>query len=461
MTSPTDFSELDLRPELLSNLTAIGYDQMTRVQAEALPPLLRGDDVSARAKTGSGKTAAFGLGVLNKLDATHFAAQALVLCPTRELADQVTKELRRLAREIPNVKILTLCGGASLGPQLASLQRPAHIVVGTPGRILKLLRKGSLEFPELQTLVLDEADRMLDMGFTEDINAIIKTLPKSRQTALFSATYPDNMATIGRRIQRDPVTVDVTQTERPADIEQRWCRVTRESRDDALLRVIRAWGGRLNIVFCNTKLECAAVAARLNVDGIAAVALHGDLEQHQRNEMLVRFGNKSASVLVATDVAARGLDIQDLDVVFNYELPKQAEVFVHRIGRTGRAGRGGLAVSLVEAREQRRWQAIEDMLPVALAGPNDLPGSRLVVPVLRPDMTTVQISGGRKNKLRPGDLLGALTASGGIAGKSVGAIDLFDSYGYIAIANEDAKRAVQQLANRPIKGRRYRARIVR
>ncbi|MEO0575527.1 MAG: ATP-dependent RNA helicase DbpA [Pseudomonadota bacterium] len=461
MTSPASFNTLSLRSELLSNLTAIGYDEMTRVQAEALPALLSGADVSARAKTGSGKTAAFGLGLLNKLDATTFAAQALVLCPTRELADQVTKELRRLAREIPNVKVLTLCGGASLGPQLASLQRPAHIVVGTPGRILKLLRKGNLSFPSLQTLVLDEADRMLDMGFTDDIDAIIKQLPKQRQTALFSATYPNNIATIGRRIQNDPITVDVTESEQPAAIEQRWCSVTRESRDEALLRVIRAWGGALNIVFCNTKIECAAVAQLLIDDGVAAVALHGALEQHQRNEMLVRFGNRSASVMVATDVAARGLDIDDLDVVFNYELPKQAEVFVHRIGRTGRAGREGLAVSLVESRELRRWRDIESMLPSALPAESALPASRVVIPGLRPAMTTVHISGGRKNKLRPGDLLGALTAKGGIAGKSVGSIDLFDTYGYVAVLSADAKQAVQQLANRPIKGRRYRARIIR
>ena len=348
MPNPIKFSSLDLQPALLSNLVDIGYTEMTLVQAETLPQLIAGSDVLARAKTGSGKTAAFGLGLLNKLDAAFFRSQALVLCPTRELGDQVSKEIRRLARGIPNVKILTLCGGVPLGPQLASLKHSPHIIVGTPGRVLKHLRKDTVMLGNLKTLVFDEADRMLDMGFADELDAILKFLPRDRQTLLFSATYPKSIAAVSKRVQRNPVIVDVTDDEQPAQIVQSWCSVTRENRNPELVRALRAWGGELNLVFCNTKADCAEVANYLVSKNIVTVALHGDLDQSERTEVLVRFANRSAVVLIATDVAARGLDVKDLDAVFNYELPKQAEVYVHRIGRTARAGKQGVAVSLVE-----------------------------------------------------------------------------------------------------------------
>jgi ATP-dependent RNA helicase DbpA len=459
MSCPTTFSSLDLKPALLSNLADIGYKEMTLVQAETLPQLIAGSDVLARAKTGSGKTAAFGLGLLNKLDVANFRSQALVLCPTRELADQVSKEIRQLARGIPNVKILTLCGGAPLGPQLASLQHSPHIVVGTPGRILKHLRKETLMLGELKTLVFDEADRMLDMGFADELNAILKFLPKDRQTLLFSATYPASIAAVSKRVQRNPVVVDVTDDEQPAQIVQSWCSVTRENRNPELVRALRAWGGELNLVFCNTRIDCAEVANYLKSKNIVAVALHGGLDQKERTEVLVRFANRSAAVLIATDVAARGLDVKDLDAVFNYELPKQAEVYVHRIGRTARAGKQGVAISLVEQREEWRWQEIEELQPDAFPKQCGIPDIKRSADPLCPAMTTIQIKGGRKNKLRPGDLLGALTADGGVSGDSVGSIDLFDTYSYVAVRNAQAPKAVRQLANRPIKGRMYRAQV--
>jgi ATP-independent RNA helicase DbpA len=461
MSNATDFSALELQPALFNNLADIGYTQMTLVQAETLPQLIDGKDILARAKTGSGKTAAFGLGLLNKLDATAFRSQALVLCPTRELADQVSKEIRRLARGIPNIKILTLCGGVPLGPQLASLQHSPHIIVGTPGRVLKHLRKETVTLAELQTLVLDEADRMLDMGFADELDAILEFLPAERQTLLFSATYPPSIAAVSKRVQRNPVIVDVTDDEQPAHIVQSWCSVSRENRNAELVRALRAWGGELNLVFCNTKIDCAEVASYLAAQNIVAVALHGDLEQNERTEVLVRFANRSAAVLIATDVAARGLDVKDVDAVFNFELPKQAEVYVHRIGRTARAGKQGIAISLVEPREEWRWQEIEALLPDAFPKQCGIPDAKRSADPLRPAMTTIQISGGRKNKLRPGDLLGALTADGGVPGDSVGSIDLFDTCSYVAVRNADAQKALRQLANRPIKGRKYRARIKR
>lgn len=458
---PASFDSLNLAPELLGNLKDIGYDEMTLVQSEALPHIIEGRDLLARAKTGSGKTAAFGLGILNSLAVSEFHTQALVLCPTRELADQVAKELRKLARAIPNIKILTLCGGAPLGPQLASLQHSPHVIVGTPGRVHKHLRKQSVSLSGLKMFVLDEADRMLDMGFSEEIDAILQFVPKARQTLLFSATYADNIKDVSRRIQHEPITVDVTDDEVPASIVQTYCTVTRENRKHELLRALHAWGGELNLVFCNTKIDCADVAQHLRANSVAAVALHGDLDQSERNEVLVRFSNRSATVLVATDVAARGLDVDDLDAVFNYELPTQAEVYVHRIGRTGRAGKSGIAVSLVEEREEWRWQAIEELMPDAFPTRKNIPDIKITDQRLQPTMTTIRVLGGRKQKLRPGDLLGALTAAGGVAGDCVGSIDLFDVCAYVAVRSADSKVALQQLASRPIKGRKYRAAIRR
>lgn len=459
MSDSKDFSTLKLRPELLGNLPDLGYVAMTLVQNRALPPMLRGDDVLVRAKTGSGKTAAFGLGILNGLDAANFSVQALILCPTRELADQVAREIRRLARAIPNVKVLGVCGGMPLRDQVASLKRSPHIVVGTPGRVLKHLRDGNIELAGLKNLVLDEADRMLDMGFSDELNSILEHVPRKRQTALFSATYPESIGEMSSKVQRQPVVVDVTDTESPAQIIQSWCSVTRENRNAELLRALRAFGGDLNLVFCNTKLDCANVARYLIAEKVRTVALHGDLDQAERNQVLVRFSNRSASILIATDVAARGLDIKNVDAVFNYELPPKAEVYVHRIGRTGRAGQGGVAISLVEEREAMRLTEIQKAMSDTVIQQRRIPDAPRGADNLVPQMTTIQINGGRKNKLRPGDLLGALTASGGVRGDAVGSIDLFDSCSYVAVCNAQAKKAVQQLGSRPIKGRKFRARI--
>ncbi len=456
MSNAAAFNSIELDSALLSNLADLGYTEMTAVQARTLPVILGGGDVLARAKTGSGKTAAFGLGVLNRLDTSNFVAQAMVLCPTRELADQVTKELRRLGRAIPNIKILSLCGGVPLGPQISSLQHSPHIVVGTPGRLHKHLRSRNLDLRNLQTLVLDEADRMLDMGFADEIDAILTFVPNERQTLLFSATYPEAIATISARVQRDPQEIDVTDDEQPALIAQHWCSVNRDNRNEELNKALSAWGGTLNLVFCNTKADCAEVTTYLRSQRIAAVALHGDLDQKQRTQALTRFANRSATVLVATDVAARGLDVENLDAVFNYELPAQSEIYVHRIGRTGRAGKSGVAVSLVESRETQRLRDIELLLPDVALQHRVLPEAVKTADFLTPKMTTLKIRGGRKSKLRPGDLLGALTAAGGVPGDAVGSIDLFETYSYVAVRNAHAKNALQQLGSRPIKGRKYR-----
>ncbi len=461
MSNATAFSALNLAPALLGNLTDIGYLEMMPVQANTLPYILAGSDVLARARTGSGKTAAFGLGLLNNVDPASFRVQGLVLCPTRELAEQVAREIRRLAQAIPNIKVLSLCGGAPIRQQNASLQHHPHIVVGTPGRVLKHLKSATMNLRGLRTFVLDEADRMLDMGFADELDAILAFVPETRQTLLFSATYPEEIAGMSARVQRDPVVVDVTKEEQPVRISQRWCAVTANNRDEAMLRALCAWGGALNLVFCNTRADCMELTAFLQSNGVAAVALHGELDQPRRTHALVRFSNRSASVLVATDVAARGLDVEDVDVVFNYELPAQPEVYIHRIGRTGRLGKKGDAVSLVQTGEMRRLRAIESLLPDDTLRSCAIPDAKRMPACLTPVMKTIQVNGGRKNRLRPGDLLGALTAEGGVPGDAVGAIDLFQSHSYIAVRQVAARKALQQLRSRPIKGRKYRARILK
>ncbi len=452
------FAALHLKAPMLKNLASLGYAEMTPVQAHSLPLILAGKDVIAKAKTGSGKTAAFGIGLLTNLEVASTRVQALVLCPTRELADQVSKELRRLARFTDNIRILTLCGGVPFGPQLGSLEHGAHVVVGTPGRLLDHLRRGSLDLSALCTLVLDEADRMLDMGFQEEIATLIASVPSKRQTLLFSATYPESIIAMSAAIQHEPMEVCVDETHDEGSIEQVFYEVDHELRSEAVARILGHYRPESTLVFCNTKLECQDLADALLVQGFAALAIHGDLEQRERDQVLVLFANRSASVLVATDVAARGLDIKELPVVVNYQLSRNPEIHTHRIGRTGRAGGQGLAVSLVTPRETRLIGAIEDALGCSIARA-DL--ATLSVPPGRPPappMVTLCIDGGRKNKLRPGDVLGCLTGEGGIAGSEVGRIDVFDFHTYVAIARQSVEQALACLGRNRIKGRFFRVR---
>lgn len=457
----TSFSTLGLDAELLANLDSMGYQAMTAIQAQSLPIMLQGTDLIAQAETGSGKTAAFGIGLLTRLNARDFNVQALVLCPTRELADQVGKEIRRLASYIPNVKLLTLCGGVPSGPQLGSLEHGAHIIVGTPGRVLKHLRKGALKLDRLKTLVLDEADRMLDMGFYDDIAEIVAATPNHRQTLLFSATYPDAIKQVSASMQKNPSRVSVEATHTPAKIEQAFYEVSNNShRLAALVTLLGHYHPASCVIFCNTKLQCQEIADTLQAKGYSALALHGDLEQKDRDQVLVRFANKSCSILVATDVAARGLDIKDLEAVINFELSHDPEVHIHRIGRTGRAGKEGLALSLYTASESYRVNAIEDYQksPITIAAIDSLQVNNKHD--LKPPMVTLCIEGGRKGKVRAGDILGALTGESGIAGSQVGKIDIFDHQSYVAIERAVANQALQQLTTGKIKGRYFKARKI-
>ena len=454
------FASLRLSAPVLQNLQRLEYVEMTPVQAASLPIALSGRDVIAQAKTGSGKTAAFALALLARLDARRFDVQSLVLCPTRELADQVTMEIRRLARAEENVKVLTLSGGVPLRGQLASLENGAHVVVGTPGRVLDHLGRGTLVLDTLNTLVLDEADRMLDMGFLDDMVQVASRCPKERQTLLFSATYPEGIAKLAAQFMRNPETVKVEAQHASTVIEQRWFQVTESERLPTVLRLLDHFRPPSSIAFCNTRARCAALATLLQAQGISALALHGDLEQRDRDQVLVRFANRSCSVLVATDVAARGLDIAALAAVISVDIPPDAEVHVHRIGRTGRAGEPGLALNLASLDEMgavgrielvqgaaTEWTPLDTLKPSG-QGP------------LVPPMSTVHIQGGRKEKIRAGDVLGAMTADLGYSREQVGKIDVNEFATYVAIERSVAAQAAERLNGGRIKGKTVKARLL-
>jgi len=459
--SQTDFSSLKLQSALVQNLSSLEYHSMTAIQAQSLPHILAGKDVIAQGKTGSGKTAAFSLGLLNKLDVKRFRVQSLILCPTRELADQVAKEIRKLARTIHNIKVLTLCGGMPFGPQIGSLEHGAHIVVGTPGRIEEHVRKGTLKLDSLETFVLDEADRMLEMGFQTALDAIIDAIPGKRQTLLFSATFPDQIKSIARRVMVEPEMVTASSTHEESSIQQCFYQIDDTSRVDAVRLLLLKFRPESCVVFCNTKKETQEVADELREQKFSVLALHGDLEQRDRDQTLVRFANKSASVLVATDVAARGLDIDSLDLVINYHIARDAEIHVHRIGRTGRAGSKGVACSLYQQKESGKLARLEEYFGQSFELQTLPAFDSLDKSPYKSPMTSLQIDGGKKQKVRPGDILGALTGQGGIDGKQVGKIHVFDNWAYVAVKRDLAQAALKKLGEGKLKGRSFRVRQIR
>lgn len=454
------FEQLPLTPAMLENLQQLGYLHMTPIQAASLPLTLAGHDLIAQAKTGSGKTAAFALTLLTRLNPRRFVVQALVLCPTRELSDQVAQEIRRLARSEDNIKVLSLVGGSTMRPQMASLEHGAHIVVGTPGRIMDHLQRESLDLSALNTLVLDEADRMLDMGFREDIAYVARRCPKMRQTLLFSATYPDGIQQLSRQFLRQPKEVRLQETHTTETLRQRFYEVSNEDRLGSVTRLLNHYRPASTLAFCNTRQQCHDLLALLRRQGFATLALHGELEQRDRDQVMVQFANRSCSVLVATDVAARGLDIDDLECVINVDVTPDPEVYIHRIGRTGRAGRDGWAFSLASPNQMPRvaqiakqagaevdWHPLSELTPAQ--------GERLL-----PSMITVQILGGRKEKIRAGDILGALTGETGFKAEQIGRIDITEFTTYVAVASDIALAVVQRLNRGTVKGKSVKARIL-
>ena len=461
--TPTDFSALPLAEATLANLAQLGYHQMTPIQAASLPAALAGQDLIAQAQTGSGKTAAFALALLAKLNPRWFAVQALVLCPTRELADQVSAEIRRLARAQDNVKVVTLCGGVPLRGQRASLENGAHIVVGTPGRVMDHLERGSLSLTDMGTLVLDEADRMLDMGFMDDIRTVVRQCPPTRQTLLFSATYPDGIAKLAQDFLRAPVRIEVKAQAAQVTIEQRFYEITRPQRLEVVAKLLLHFRPASTLAFCNTKQQCKDLVDYLQQQGIGALALYGELEQRVRDQVLAQFANRSCAVLVATDVASRGLDIDQLEAVINVDITPDPEVHVHRVGRTGRAGASGLALSLATLNDMGRVGAIEvyQKMSSTWYGLDTLtPAS--TAPLLAP-MVTLQILGGRKEKIRAGDVLGALTSTEGgpaYTREQIGKIQITEFCTFVAVERSVAHAACAKLNAGRVKGKNVKVRIV-
>jgi ATP-independent RNA helicase DbpA len=485
-----DFARLPLAPHVLANLESLGYTQMTPIQAATLPLALAGRDLIAQARTGSGKTAAFALALLANLNARRFAVQALVLCPTRELADQVTQDIRRLARAEDSIKVLTLCGGATMRPQIASLEHGAHIVVGTPGRILDHLERQTLNLEALNTLVLDEADRMLDMGFADDIAQVVRQCPRERQTLLFSATYPEGVMALGAKHMREPQIVQLQEKHAPQTIRQRFYEVREDERLHAVGLLLNHFRPVSTLAFCNTKQQCRDLVAVLQAQGMVALELHGDLDQRERDQVLVQFAQRSASVLVATDLAARGLDLSQLEAVINVDISPEVAVHTHRIGRVGRLGQGaaaagsaasatgssepgaasavttasGWAFSLASMEEMGRVGRIEAAqgAEVAWHPLSELtapPGSAHASPLL-PPMATLQMLGGRKEKIRAGDVLGALTKDMGFAGSQIGKISINEWSTYIAVERSIAQDVLRRLNAGKVKGRSVKVRML-
>ena len=454
----TQFKQLPINDSLLNALAAQNYEQMTEIQQKALPEILQGHDVLGQAKTGSGKTLTFAIGLLQKIELSIYQPQALVLCPTRELAEQVAEEVRNIGKQMPNLKVLTVFGGISIGPQIQSLQHGAHVVVGTPGRVMDLLLKGHLRIQQVHTLVLDEADRMLDMGFEREMTEVIKALPTQRQTLLFSATFPDNIRAISAQIQHNPIEVVVSTTHQQNKIEQLFFETEKNHKTKATAALLTEYQPESAIIFCNTKLACQELSDDLREMGFSSVALHGDLEQKERNQVIARFSNQSDLVLVATDVASRGLDIKGVELVINYQVAMESEAHIHRIGRTGRADKEGIALTLAAPEEVHFVRAIEE-LQQQKARWKGIQSVRFHANrIIEPRFKTIAIDGGKKAKLRPGDILGALTQDAEIPGDDIGKIKVTATHSYVAVKTRSVKRTVSYFKEGKIKGKRFKAR---
>ncbi|MBT0586986.1 ATP-dependent RNA helicase DbpA [Alteromonas oceanisediminis] len=460
MTNTTDFSfsSLPLRDDLREGLVSLGFDKATPVQMQSLPHSLTGRDIVAQAQTGSGKTLAFALTLLNNLDSSLTKPSALVLCPTRELAEQVAEQIRTVAKNIANTKVLLLCGGVPVPPQISSLAHGANVIVGTPGRVVDHIMKGRLILSSVHHFVLDEADRMLDMGFEDELKVINRALPRAKQTLLFSATFPPSVESIVASVVTDAERITVNKTESFSHIRQRVYRVDEAQRLPTLCAVLTDQQPSSAIVFCITKKETQQVASELNAAGFSVVALHGDLEQRERTEMLAQFTAGSALTLVATDVAARGLDIEDVPLVINYRLSDDADTHIHRIGRTGRAGKKGMAISLMSDDEEIRAARIEEQLQIVLEKSGGQALRFHANRIVQPDMACISVAGGKKDKLRPGDLLGALTQDAKIPVEDIGKIKITSTHSYLAIKARSVKRALGLFRDGKIKGKRFRAR---
>jgi ATP-independent RNA helicase DbpA len=455
-----EFKSLSISKELLAVLAEQKFTEATPIQAQSIPALLEGQDLLGQSQTGSGKTLAFALPILQKLEINLKLPQALILCPTRELCDQIVREIRRFGKLHSGLQIVALVGGQPHAPQRQALRQGVHIVVGTPGRILDFLSTDEIQLRELKTLVLDEADRMLDEGFTNEMDQIRQLLPVQRQTALFSATFSENIKILSQKFQKNPVQVSIAEgPETALSIEQFVYIAENPQKLETLLRILQQHPSQCTLIFCRTKASVSEILLEFQKLKVSCAALHGDMEQSARDQVMALFRNGSLRILIATDVAARGLDIDHLELVINYDLPSTAEVYVHRVGRTGRAGKNGLAVSIANGFEAIKLMEIEKLTKIpmtrkTLGFKNQLGLSREFQTA---SMKTLFIAGGRKDKLRPGDLLGTLTAAPqALAASDIGKIELHDHHAFVAVKNVLAEIALDKLRRGKIKGSKFK-----
>lgn len=455
-----DFRTLGLSEGLLRVIQEMGFAEMTPIQAASIPTLMAGRDLIGQSQTGSGKTAAFVIPILHKIKISLSQPQALILCPTRELCDQVLRECRKFSKSMPGFATVALVGGQPYPPQIQALQRGVHLIVGTPGRTLEHLKNSEVDLSQLSVLVLDEADRMLDEGFADEMTAIMDELPKRRQTIFFSATFPEGIEKLSQQYQKNAERVAIqADTQSSPSIEQYVYEAENPEKVQTLIKILQRHPSMCTLVFCRTKATVDEIGKLLAKSKVSVDVLHGDLEQNERDRATALFRNGSTRILVATDVAARGLDIDTLELVVNVDLPSSADIYTHRIGRTGRAGRKGTAVSISTAYEIVKVVEIEKatgvkMLRQPLGFNNQLGLGQEFQKTL---MRTLQISGGRLDKLRPGDILGALTAQPEpLQAADIGKIEIHERYSYVAIRPFDADKALNKLRNSKIKGKKFK-----
>ena len=439
----------DIPSALLETIDILGFTSMSEIQEKAINPILEGRDVLAQSKTGSGKTLAFGLPCVMKTNTNNLKPQTLIITPTRELADQIAVELRKLATYKANLKILTLYGGVPLRNQADSLAKGAHILIGTPGRIQDHLAKETLTLESIKTLVLDEADRMLDMGFYDEIVKIGSNMPRGKQTLLFSATFPTNIEKLAKALLNQPLSIKVDTVIEENKINE----LLYETSDKfkTLITLIQAYKPKSLLIFCNTKVEVIALTDKLLKLGHATIDIHGDLDQRDRNESVIAFSNASKRIMVATDVASRGLDIKDIALVINYDLPFDPEVYTHRIGRTGRANATGKAISLFSPKDLEKSAYV-----LSKAQKKEMKELRVDAKFkMISDYDTLCLNGGKKTKLRAGDILGTLCKEIGIEGKLIGKINITDTKSYVAIHHTVIDRVLKALKSVKIKKKKY------
>lgn len=512
------FEELGLNPEVLKAVKKMGFEEASPIQAKAIPVMMSGVDLIGQAQTGTGKTAAYGIPLLEKIDPKEKKLQAIVLCPTRELAIQVSQEIRNLAKYMHGIKVLPVYGGQEIATQIRSLKSGVQLIVGTPGRVMDHMRRKTVKMDQIHTVVLDEADEMLNMGFRDDIETILKGVPTERQTVLFSATMPKPILEISKKFQKKAQLLKVTKKELTVpNIEQFYYEVRPKNKEEVLSRLLDIYTPKLSVIFCNTKRQVDLLVNGLLGRGYFAAGLHGDLKQSQRDRVMQGFRSGKTDILVATDVAARGIDVDEVEAVFNYDLPQDDEYYVHRIGRTGRAGRVGRSFSFVSGKEVYKLKEIQRYCKTKIYAQkvpslDDVANTRIentlqdVDRVLEKekdmseyiraieekinesDYTAMEIAAaflkiattqkeeeeedynfedtgaeegmirlfiniGTKNKARPGDIVGALAGESGMSGKLIGAIDMHDKYTFVEVPCEYAKAVLAAMKNAKIKGK--------